>query len=200
MEATKFNPREHLMNLKGKEYLQVMWRLVWFREEKPSWCIDTKAEQITDASAVFTAKIYDENGLLKASGYGSETKKDFNDFIEKAETKSIGRALAMLGYGTQFAPELDEGDRIVDSPVGKTTPPVNGQDLPPYEPKGSKQEHVGMASKAQLESIQLAAGGDLGLVKKGIAVFGYKSGKEVQAKDVDGILDIIGQMIVTGND
>jgi hypothetical protein len=29
----------------------------------------------------------------------------------------VGRALAMLGYGTQFAPELDEGDRIVDSPV-----------------------------------------------------------------------------------
>jgi hypothetical protein len=23
----------------------------------------------------------------------------------------------MLGYGTQFAPELDEGERIVDSPV-----------------------------------------------------------------------------------
>ena len=36
---------------------------------------------------------------------------------EKAETKAVGRALAMLGYGTQFAPELDEGERIVDSPV-----------------------------------------------------------------------------------
>jgi len=79
-------------------------------------------------------------------------------------------------------------------------PPVNGQDLPPYEPKGSKQERAGMASKVQLESIQLAAGGDLGIIKKGLAVFGYKSGKEVQAKDVDGIIDIIGQMIVTGND
>lgn len=113
-----FNPNEHLMDLKGKKYLQVMWRLVWFREDKPNWCIDTHMESLTDTHAVFTAKIYDECGVMKASGYGSESVKDFRDFIEKAETKAIGRALAMLGYGTQFAPELDEGERIVDSPVG----------------------------------------------------------------------------------
>ena len=113
----KFNPQEHLMDLKGKKYLQVMWRLVWFRQDKPLWCIDTKLEQLTDNHAVFSAKIMDENGMQKASGYGSESVKDFRDFIEKAETKAIGRALAMLGYGTQFAPELDEGERIVDSPV-----------------------------------------------------------------------------------
>lgn len=122
-----FNANEHLMDLKGKQYLQVMWRLVWFREEKPLWSIDTKLEQLTENHAVFSAKVSDENGVQKASGYGSESVKDFRDFIEKAETKAIGRALAMLGYGTQFAPELDEGERIVDSPVsGKTgkLPPI----------------------------------------------------------------------------
>ena len=112
-----FNPNEHLMDLKGKQYLQVMWRLVWFRDEKPGWCIDTNMESLSDTHAVFSAKIMDECGVQKASGYGSESLKDFRDFIEKAETKAIGRALAMLGYGTQFAPELDEGERIVDSPV-----------------------------------------------------------------------------------
>lgn len=116
-----FNPNEHLISLKGKAYLQVMWRLVWFREEKPNWCIDTKLEQLTDNHAVFSAKIYDESGVQKSAGYGSESSKDFGDFIEKAETKAVGRALAMLGYGTQFAPELDEEHRIVDSPVEKKT-------------------------------------------------------------------------------
>jgi hypothetical protein len=100
-----------------------MWRLVWFREEKPLWSIDTKLEQLTENHAVFSAKIYDENGVQKSAGYGSESIKDFRDFIEKAETKAVGRALAMLGYGTQFAPEMDEcedgKDRIVDSPVPK---------------------------------------------------------------------------------
>lgn len=114
-----FDPREHLIVLKGKEYLEIMWRLVWFREEKPGWCIDTKLEQLTDNHAVFSAKIFDENGVQKSAGYGSEGVKDFRDFIEKAETKAVGRALAMLGYGTQFAPEIGEESRIVDSPVDK---------------------------------------------------------------------------------
>ncbi|WP_458398566.1 hypothetical protein [Anaerotignum sp.] len=130
-----FNPNDHLMSLKGKEYLQVMWRLVWFRDEKPLWCIDTQLEQLTDKHAVFSAKIFDENGVLKAAGYGSESINDFRDYIEKAETKAVGRALAMLGYGTQFAPEMDEcedgKDRIVDSPVAKASPkkePVKAQE------------------------------------------------------------------------
>lgn len=124
-----FNPNDHLMPLKGKQYLQVMWRLVWFREENPLWCIDTKLEQLTDNHAVFSAKIYDENGVQKASGYGSEGVKDFRDFIEKAETKAIGRALAAMGYGTQFAPELDEEERIVDSPAD-----INRNPAPAPEP------------------------------------------------------------------
>ena len=132
-----FNPNEHLMDLKGKQYLQVMWRLVWFREDKPTWCIDTKLEQLTDNHAVFSAKISDENGIQKASGYGSESIKDFRDFIEKAETKAIGRALAMLGYGTQFAPELDEGERIVDSPAQRKKPAQKPKEpeAPPAPPK-----------------------------------------------------------------
>lgn len=133
-----FNPSEHLIELKGKQYLQVMWRLVWFREDKPLWNIDTKLEHLTADHAVFSAKVSDENGVQKASGYGSESAKDFNDFIEKAETKAIGRALAMLGYGTQFAPELDEGRRIVDAPA---PPPAIrcercGHDIEAYKAKG----------------------------------------------------------------
>ena len=119
-----FNPREHLMNLKGREYLQVMWRLVWFREDKPLWNIDTQLVEHEDDGAVFSCKIYDENGVQKASGHGSESVKDFRDYLEKAETKAIGRALAALGYGTQFAPELDEGERIVDSPVKRKEMPA----------------------------------------------------------------------------
>lgn len=114
-----FDVNSHLMDLKGKKYLQVMYRLVWFRDEKPLWSIQTDAVELTEDKAIFKAYISDESGRVISTGYGSETKKDFNDFIEKAETKAIGRALAMLGYGTQFAPELDECERIVDSPVGK---------------------------------------------------------------------------------
>lgn len=113
-----FTPEEHLIELKGKKYLQVMWRLVWFREVHPDWGIDTQALELTDDKAIFKAVITDESGLQKSVGHGSESKKDFGDFIEKAETKAVGRALAMCGFGTQFVgEEFDEGERIVDSPV-----------------------------------------------------------------------------------
>jgi hypothetical protein len=63
-----------------------------------------------------------------ATGWGSESAGDFRDFLEKAETKAIGRALAALGYGTQFChdhefgvgetPVVNVGQmRIVDTPV-----------------------------------------------------------------------------------
>ena len=116
-----FNPNDHMMNLKGKEYLQVMWRLVWFREARPLWSIEPEIIEMDDKHAVFRAVIRDEAGAVKCIGHGSESQRDFGDFIEKAETKAVGRALAMLGYGTQFtASELDEGERIVDSPVARS--------------------------------------------------------------------------------
>ena len=163
-----FNPREHLMNLKGKDYLQVLWRLVWFREEKPLWAIDTKLEDLTESHAVFSAKVYDENGILKSAGYGSESIKDFRDYIEKAETKAVGRALAMLGYGTQFAPEMDECEdgknRIVDSPVPKKEPKKNspspviyncvecGSVIEPY--KGAKGATVSVQRHVEASNTQ----------------------------------------------
>ncbi len=106
-----------LMQLKGKDYLEVKWRLLWFREEKPLWGIETNFVELTGDSALAFAIVKDETGRIISTGHKRETKQGFQDFHEKAETGAIGRALAHIGYGTQFAPELDEGERIVDSPV-----------------------------------------------------------------------------------
>lgn len=125
----KFNPADHLMKLKGKDYLEVKWRLVWLREEHPDATITTEHIAIEDNRAVFKATISLANGG-GATGYGSETQKDFGDFLEKAETKAIGRALAALGYGTQFAPEMEEGARVVDSPVERPTAPQKPSQAP----------------------------------------------------------------------
>lgn len=144
-----FNPSEHMMKMKGKDYLQVMWRLVWFREDHPDWGINAECIEQDQDHAIFKAVITDENGIQKSSGHGSETKKDFGDFLEKAETKAVGRALAMLGYGTQFAAdELDEGERIVDSPVSRT------QEQPKQELKPVK------SMKTLMEKAMLAYGMD----------------------------------------
>jgi hypothetical protein len=119
-----------LLNLKGKEYLQVAHRLVWFREENPSGVLKTQMIALNGEGAneyaIFKTEVYIPAGVngsqMIASAHKKETRGGFDDFIEKSETGSIGRALALAGYGTQFAlDELDEKDRLADSPVNMPT-------------------------------------------------------------------------------
>lgn len=138
-----------LLNLKGKEYLQVQNRMIWFREEHPDWTIETEVKALTDKMAYVKAYIKDEAGKVLATSHKMETIQGFADYLEKAETGSIGRALALCGYGTQFcADELDEinpndpeNSRIVDSPV-----------VPKSVQKTANPFQEGKEQKAALES------------------------------------------------
>src|SRR5688572_33324732 len=101
------------------EYLPVAARIAWFRKDHPYWSIITKIVRLADKAVVMKAIIKDMQGVIIATARKKETKAGFPDYIEKAETGSIGRALAMCGYGTLQAPEFDEQDRLADAPVEK---------------------------------------------------------------------------------
>lgn len=114
-----------LVNLKGKDYLMVAHRLVWFNEASDRFNVSTDFLLLTDEQTVARAHVvvFNEKGevVKSATATKRETKKDFSDHTEKAETGAIGRALALMGYGTQFAiADLDEGNRLADSPVVNT--------------------------------------------------------------------------------
>uniref|UniRef100_A0A832I375 Uncharacterized protein n=1 Tax=Eiseniibacteriota bacterium TaxID=2212470 RepID=A0A832I375_UNCEI len=119
MERKSLDKTTNTWVVKKNPYLQVAHRLVWFREEHPAWGIETEFLTMEDTGkrAICVARIKDENGRLIATATKQETPTDFPDYIEKAETGAIGRALALCGYGTQYAPELDEGERLADSPI-----------------------------------------------------------------------------------
>jgi hypothetical protein len=115
------NLRKYLLKVQGgKFYLPAAYRIVWFRDECPDWGVETiLLEGGTEAGfATVQAKIYNAEGRLIASGIKTETRQDFPaGWVEKAETGSIARALAVAGFGTQFTPELDDdGTRPADSP------------------------------------------------------------------------------------
>lgn len=116
---TTFDPARHLTLVSGKEYLEVKWRLVWLRSEHPDAMIETELVSHHNNEAVFRALVKLPDGG-SATGWGSEDRQGFGDYLEKAETKAIGRALAALGYGTQFCSDFDFGanaGRVVDAPV-----------------------------------------------------------------------------------
>lgn len=111
-----------LTNLKGKPYLMVAHRLVWLDEKYSNYTIETNFLKLEENYAVAAAKItlFNADGTVArtSSATKHENGKSFPDFIEKAETGAIGRALAMVGIGTQFCePDLDEENRLADSPV-----------------------------------------------------------------------------------
>lgn len=123
------------LNLKGKDYLQVTHRLVWFREEKPDWSIETELIAHTEEISLARAVIKDPTGRTISTGHKEETRAHFMDHAEKAESGAVGRALAMLGYGTAFAQELEENERIVDSPLNKQKPTTGVTDSLDYNKK-----------------------------------------------------------------
>lgn len=106
-----------LQDIKGKPYLGVQHRILWFREEHPDWTIESEPLVATNDETRFKAIIKNENGRILADGFKREDKKGFPDHYEKAQTGAIGRALGILGYGTAFALELEEGERLADAPV-----------------------------------------------------------------------------------
>ena len=101
------------------DYLPVAARIAWFRKDHPDWSIITKVVELANKAVIMKAIIKDANGRIIATARKKETEIGFPDYIEKAETGAIGRALAMCGYGTLQAPEFDEGERIADAPVEK---------------------------------------------------------------------------------
>lgn len=115
---TKAGTQLQIINLKGKDYMMVHQRLVWFREEHPLWSIETEFVTLSDKAAMAKATIKEDTGKIIATAHKQENTAGFGDFMEKAETGAVGRALLLCGYGTAFAAsDLDEGERIVDTPV-----------------------------------------------------------------------------------
>jgi hypothetical protein len=131
-----FDPKPHLIRLPRRvkdpqtgqwatrfdDYLEVKWRVVLFREQCPHGVITTEeiCVDLDRGYARYKATVEDGQGG-KATGYGTETQADFADFCERAETRALGRALAVLGFGTQFVSvDLTEGEHVADAPVAST--------------------------------------------------------------------------------
>ena len=128
------------------DYLEVKWRLLWLRTEQPNSVIETDLVSHDEGRAIFRARVLLPSGG-SATGWGHETAGGFEDYLEKAETKALGRALAALGYGTQFCEDFESGASDADD-GGRAS---------------ESERRNRLATEAQLRAIYAIARGSLGL-------------------------------------
>ena len=128
-----FDPRQYMRNLTGsdgtvKQYLDVVYRKLWFRLKNPEGKIVKKLLKLTEQTAIVEARIYlnktDPEDSYIASAFAqkfSNQDEQFGaKFLELAETSAVGRALADAGYGLQFADlEGEQDPNVVDAPLGQ---------------------------------------------------------------------------------
>ena len=98
------NERVKKIEVKGKNYTCVAARISAFRELCPVGTISTEILSLADGVVTMKTTITDENGKVLATGMAQEkeTSSYINktSYIENCETSAVGRALGMLGIGS----------------------------------------------------------------------------------------------------
>ena len=107
MAQQPFDPNAYLSKIKGQDYLEVKWRIAWMRSEHPDARLESELVSHENGRAIMRARVELPDGGA-ATGWGSETEANFENYIEKAETRAIGRALIALGYGATGSSESDD--------------------------------------------------------------------------------------------
>lgn len=130
-----FDPTEYIVRVSGQPYLPVAARIQWLASTHQQYRIETTMERmerieadgrLPDYLVVMRSRVElldgDRAGSV-AIGHGHCFAREFADAWEKSETRSIGRALALLGFGHQgLEIEFEEGRkgdgsvRLADAP------------------------------------------------------------------------------------
>lgn len=98
--------KDKAINIKGKKYVLVSDRVIYFNETYPSGCIDTQlVSEPTSEMIIVKARVWPEAAETGRSftGYSQAIIGDGmvnkTAALENAETSAVGRALAMMGIG-----------------------------------------------------------------------------------------------------
>jgi hypothetical protein len=100
-QRTKVNLKT--VNIKGKPYVTVDERLIYFRDHYPNYSLVSEVIEKTEDSILIKAIISDEKNRIIATGLAEEEKGsnyiNKTSYVENCETSAWGRALANFGIG-----------------------------------------------------------------------------------------------------
>jgi hypothetical protein len=94
-------------NIKGKDYVEVNQRLLYFRNESAyaGWSMESELIDLQPDRCCVRAVIRDNEGRIRATGHASEDRTSSminkTSYVENCETSAWGRALACIGIGIE---------------------------------------------------------------------------------------------------
>lgn len=94
-------------NIRGKAYVEVNQRVLFFRNEKKyqGWAIESECIHLTSESVTIRCTIKDNEGRIISQGLAQEDKTsskiNSTSYVENCETSAVGRALAFMGIGIE---------------------------------------------------------------------------------------------------
>lgn len=129
-------------NIKGKEYVEVNQRVLYFRNNPAysGWSMESTIIAIDDNSCVVRTVIRDESDRIRATGIAQEDRTSSNinktSYVENCETSSWGRALGCLGIGIETsiasANEVSmaiEKQNLMSAPPSPLAKPIQHDDI-----------------------------------------------------------------------
>lgn len=97
------------VNIKGKEYITVNERLIYFRSQPQfkGWRISEELVSLDDKEGLFKVTIINPDGFEMAVAHAQEYRDSSyinkTSFVENGFTSALGRALGYLGIGINTA-------------------------------------------------------------------------------------------------
>ena len=93
--------KEKAIDIKGKKYVLVSDRVLYFNENYPNWSIQTTRESVGDMEIVKAFVVPDMEQPNRMFTWYSQAKRgdgfiNKTSALENAETSAVGRALAMM--------------------------------------------------------------------------------------------------------
>ena len=141
-DLVKANAEIKTTNIKGKDYAEVNQRIKAFRMLYPNGSILTNIESLENGVVVFKATVKDEEEHVLGTGYAYEKESSSfinkTSYIENCETSAVGRALAMVGIGTDAS--MCSAEELVNAITNQNKPDVK-QDNKKVEPPQKKIEN-----------------------------------------------------------
>jgi sensor histidine kinase regulating citrate/malate metabolism len=91
----------------GRLYVMIRRRLQELRKDHPNWRIVTQPLELNQELATFRAEVRDENDVVVATGHDRAFGENC---VPLAETGAIGRAISLVGYGSDEVLERIEDE------------------------------------------------------------------------------------------